>query len=90
MAPDSCTFPHRTATDLPLPGAGLAGMPAREGQASLGRGHAARYTDLVRADPDPSNERAVRAWRRAGFSDCSPAQGKTGLTPVLRFAPSSW
>ncbi|OHC46511.1 MAG: hypothetical protein A2092_11885 [Rhodobacteraceae bacterium GWE1_64_9] len=90
MAPDSCTFPHRTATDLPLPGAGLAGTPAREGQASLGRGHAARYTDLVRSDTDPSNERAVRAWRRAGFSDCSPAQGKTGPAPVLRSAPSSW
>jgi aminoglycoside 6'-N-acetyltransferase len=41
-------------------------------------------------DPDPENERAVRAYRRAGFRDVAlRADGEGDMTLVLRFDPSS-
>lgn len=71
----------------------------------LGQGHAARYLNLRAADlrrrypavvidPDPSNERAVRAYRRAGFRAIRTTTGETGK-PVLVMAfdptfPSLW
>lgn len=87
MAPDRTSLPHRVLS-LPPPltveGRGCARL---RGWWQVLSGLRAEPAPALR---DPSQERAVRAWRRAGFSDCSPAQGKTGLAPVLRFAPSSW
>ena len=73
--------------------------------AYLGRGHAARSlrqrcTDLLAAgaaavviDPSPDNDRAVNAYRRAGFHPHGTAPSEEG-DPVLvmefRPAPSSW
>jgi aminoglycoside 6'-N-acetyltransferase len=62
--------------------------------AYLGRGHAARYlrqrcgallaegATAVVIDPSPDNERAVRAYRRAGFVACGIAPCEDG-DPVL-------
>jgi aminoglycoside 6'-N-acetyltransferase len=67
----------------------------------LGQGHAARYLNLRAADlrrrypavvidPDPSNERAVRAYRRAGFRALHEATGETGKPVlVMEFDPTS-
>jgi aminoglycoside 6'-N-acetyltransferase len=71
----------------------------------LGQGHGARYLrqrcgDLIAAgatavviDPSPDNERAVRAYRRAGFAPRGIAPCEDG-EPVLVMefdpAPSSW
>ena len=45
----------------------------------------------VRTDPDPSNERAVRAYRRAGYANVAIRPGEDG-DPVLvmRFDPNSF
>ncbi len=60
----------------------------------IGRGHGAAILRLyarsliaqgapsVVIDPAPDNERAVRAYRRAGFRDCATLPGKDG-DPVL-------
>jgi aminoglycoside 6'-N-acetyltransferase len=54
------------------------------------------YADLLRTrgapavliDPDPSNERAVRAYRRAGFRDLAlRPDGDGDMTLVMRFDP---
>lgn len=73
--------------------------------AFLGQGHAPRYlrqrcTDLVAQgatavvmDPDPDNERAVRAYRRAGFVPRGIAPNEEGAPAlVMEFDPasSSW
>lgn len=67
--------------------------------AFLGCGHGARYirqranglcaagATLVVVDPDPSNERAVRAYRRAGFHDQFTAANEDG-NPALVMALS--
>ena len=46
---------------------------------------------VVRTDPDPSDERAVRAYRRAGFATVAIRPGEDG-DPVLvmRFDPNSF
>ena len=67
----------------------------------LGRGHAARYLraraaallaegfPAVVIDPDPSNERAVRAYRRAGFAGDRIAPCEDGdPVIVMEFRPS--
>lgn len=70
--------------------------------AYLGRGHAPRYLrqrtlELLAAgatevliDPSPDNERAVRAYRRAGFRDLGQRPCEDG-DPVIamRFDPNS-
>ena len=39
-------------------------------------------------DPDPDNERAVRAYRRAGFRDVALRRDGDGdMTLVMRFDP---
>ncbi len=44
----------------------------------------------VLIDPDPSNERAVRAYRRAGFRDLGlRPDGEGDMTLVMRFDPAS-
>ena len=73
--------------------------------AFLGRGHAARYlrqrcgellaegATAVVIDPSPDNERAVRAYRRAGFTPRGLAtneEGKPALVMQFDPAPSSW
>ena len=73
--------------------------------AFLGRGHAARYlrqrcgellaegVTAVVIDPSPDNERAVRAYRRAGFTPRGLAtneEGKPALVMQYDPAPSSW
>ncbi|MEZ5754071.1 MAG: GNAT family N-acetyltransferase [Paracoccaceae bacterium] len=71
----------------------------------LGQGHAARYLrqrcgDLLAQgataiviDPSPDNERAVRAYRRAGFTPRGLAtneEGKPALVMEFEPASSSW
>lgn len=69
--------------------------------AMLGRGHAARYLrqragELLAAgapavviDPDPANERAVRAYRRAGFQGDRIVPCEDGdPVIVMEFRPS--
>ena len=62
--------------------------------AFLGQGHATRYlhqraADLARhypagvTDPVPANERALRAWRRAGFRDRATLQTEEGAPVVV-------
>ncbi|WP_434619284.1 GNAT family N-acetyltransferase [Tabrizicola sp. M-4] len=73
--------------------------------AFLGRGHAARYlrqrcgellaegVTAVVIDPSPDNERAVRAYRRAGFTPRGLAtneEGKPALVMQYDPTPSSW
>lgn len=73
--------------------------------AYLGRGHAARYlrqrcaeimaegAATVVIDPDPANDRAIRAYRRAGFipQGIAPCEeGDPVLVMEFRTAPSSW
>ena len=68
----------------------------------LGRGHGsamlAAYARHLQGkgapevviDPDPDNERAVRAYRRAGFQDVAlRPDGDGDMTLVMRFAPHS-
>ncbi|MEO8242304.1 MAG: GNAT family N-acetyltransferase [bacterium] len=53
-------------------------------EALLGKGAAA-----VVIDPDPDNERAVRAYRRAGFRDVALRPDAEGdMTLVMRFDPA--
>lgn len=66
----------------------------------IGRGHGSAmlrlYAHHLRAlgavdvviDPDPENQRAVRAYRRAGFRDVAlRPDGDGDMTLVMRFAP---
>lgn len=67
--------------------------------AMLGQGHGAAMLRLyaqhlrqsasdVVIDPDPDNERAVRAYRRAGFRDVALRRDAEGaMTLVMRFDP---
>ena len=68
----------------------------------LGRGHGSAmlrlYADALLAegaaavviDPDPENERAVRAYRRAGFRDVAlRPDGDGEMTLVMRYSPLS-
>ena len=49
----------------------------------------ARGAPEVLIDPDPENERAVRAYRRAGFRDVARRRdGEGDMTLVMRFDPS--
>lgn len=60
-----------------------ASMVRLYAQTLLGRG-----APVVVIDPDPDNERAVRAYRRAGFHDVAlRADGAGDMTLVMRFAP---
>ena len=67
----------------------------------LGRGHGSAMLHLyarhllaqgapaVVIDPDPENERAVRAYRRAGFRDVARRpDGDGDMTLVMRFDPA--
>ncbi|MBC7479121.1 MAG: acetyltransferase [Pseudorhodobacter sp.] len=68
--------------------------------AMLGRGNGATMLRLyalhllqaapaVVIDPDPDNERAVRAYRRAGFRDVAMRRDGAGdMTLVMRFDPA--
>lgn len=69
----------------------------------LGKGHGAAMVRLyaqtlivagapvVVTDPDPSNERAVRAYRRAGFQDVAIRPGEDGdFVLVMHFDPHSF
>ena len=50
----------------------------------------AKGAPAVLIDPDPTNERAVRAYRRAGFRDLGPRpDGDGDMTLVMRFDPAS-
>lgn len=69
--------------------------------AMLGKGHGPAMVRLyalhlrheapdVVIDPDPDNERAVRAYRRAGFRDVALRRDAEGcMTLVMRFDPNS-
>ncbi|MBC7739106.1 MAG: acetyltransferase [Candidatus Saccharibacteria bacterium] len=70
--------------------------------AMLGQGHGSHMLRLycqglfqrgatrVVIDPDPENERAVRAYRRAGFRDIALRRNGAGdMTLVMCFDPSS-
>ena len=51
----------------------------------------AKGAPAVLIDPDPSNERAVRAYRRAGFRNLAFRPGADGgMTLVMRFDPASF
>lgn len=79
MANEVYTFARLTRADGPQMRDGRGAPEA--GLALAGQGHAARHlrqrAEALLAegaarlviDPDPSNERAVRAYRRAGFRD---------------------
>jgi len=67
----------------------------------IGRGHGSAMLALyarrllaqgapaVLIDPDPDNERAVRAYRRAGFQDVAlRPDGDGDMTLVMRFDPA--
>ena len=89
-APHLVDFPLRTvAVDC------FVGPPGL-----LGQGHGSTmvriYADMllgrgapqVLIDPDPENERAVRAYRRAGFQDVAlRADGEGEIALVMRFVP---
>lgn len=50
----------------------------------------AKGAPAVLMDPDPANERAVRAYRRAGFRDPGlRPDGEGDMTLVMRFDPAS-
>lgn len=90
-APQFSDFPHLArATDL------FIGPPA-----ALGIGHGCRFlrqfaadtlkngSPAVLIDPDPSNERAVRSYRRAGFTDIGLRHDANGKpVQVMAFTDS--
>ena len=81
--------------------AGTMGVDCLVGPADmLGKGHGSTMLALyarhllgkgapeVVIDPDPDNERAVRAYRRAGFRDVAlRLDGDGDMTLVMRFDP---
>jgi aminoglycoside 6'-N-acetyltransferase len=90
---------HPWLAELPSDAVGVdlsIGEPAR---LSLGIGSAAlrasaeRLTALghrtIIIDPDPANERAVRAYSKAGFRPVPELLGRTGDTLIMQFEPKN-
>ena len=46
------------------------------------------HTSII-IDPDPDNPRAVRAYKKAGFSPVPHLEGRTGDTLIMHYAPNA-
>ena len=89
-APHLADFPPGTvAVDCFIGPAEMLGLGHGTAMLRLYAQHLRRQAPEVVIDPDPDNERAVRAYRRAGFRDVAPRRDADGdMTLVMRFDPN--
>jgi RimJ/RimL family protein N-acetyltransferase len=85
LLPEGCAGVDICIGDAALIGRGVGSTAVRKFTAGL----VAQGLDFLIIDPDPANERAVRAYRKAGYREHPGLVDPTGDVLLLKFDPQA-